>query len=494
MKDAHDHAKPGHVKSGRAGAHGAAMPPWMEEWFGVIVVLGIVLVIALVTLAWPAGPVFLAVVAAWLACRWIETVWTKAAGDLLLPIMLGLGAFAFGQLACNIFSRWIAAARVWEIEHLMVESRAALHERIGWLDLPHMLLVLAVLLAATWVFPRLRLVSRFLGVAAMASALLTMLTAATTFSLFAEQAVGGLAADLHAGDVSRYQSAVRADIDSVGRYLAVAALDSVAAGLDPVEAERLRYILERIKECHSAAGPLGNCSLAVARSVARATAAEALREPAATAFLAEIAAAAPPPDAPAPAPPEGVPSADGAPPADALDGPAPVTRAEWQQERRAVSGREAEAAALRAEERKVTAEAALSSVLGALPPELGGIAGAYQDAVIDALSDPLGEVAQKLGARWQRSLAQTAPIVAAMIRSRAQAAKRLFLPARLAGGPQEPALALDLVAATEAAIKRAVAEFEQLQSDMVHQGPRPGNPLLEERAKQEADEKLEGRK
>jgi hypothetical protein len=494
MKDAHDHAKPGHVKSGRAGAHGAAMPPWMEEWFGVIVVLGIVLVIALVRLAWPAGPVFLAVVAAWLACRWIETVWTKATRNLLFPIMLGLGAFACGRLACNIFPRWIAAARVWEIEHLMVESRAALHERIAWLDLPHMLVVLAVLLAATWWFPRLRPVSRFLGVAAVASALLTVLTAATTFSLFAEQAVGGLAADLHAGDVSRYQAAVRPDIKSVGRYLAVAALDSGAASFDPIEAERLRYILERIKECHSAAGPLGNCSLAVARSVAKATAAEALREPAAVAFLAEIAAAAPPPDAPAPAPPEGVPSANGAPPAGTLDGPAPVTRAQWQQERRAVSEREAEAAALRAQERKAAAEAAFSSVLGALPPELGGIAGAYQDAVIDALSDPLGKIAEQLSVRWQGNLVQTAPIVAAMIRSRAQAAKRLFLPARFAGKPQEPAIAPDLVAATEAAIKRAVAAFEQLQNDIVHPRPRPGNPLLEERAEQEADDKLEGRK
>jgi signal transduction histidine kinase len=489
MKDAHDHAKPGH-----AGPRSAAMKPWMEDWFGAIAVLCIALCIALVTLAWPAGPVFLAVVAAWLACRWIETVWTKAARNLLFPIMLGLGAFAFAQLACNIFPLWIAAARVWEIEHLMVESRAALHERIGWLDLPHMLVVLAVLLAATWWFPRLRLVTRFLGVAAAASALLTILTAATTFSLFAEQAVGDLALDLHAGDVSRYQAAVRPDIKSVGRYLAVAALDSGAASLDPIEAERLRYILERIKECHSAAGPLGNCSLAVARSVAKATAAEALREPAAVAFLAEIAAAAPPPDAPAPAPPEGVPSANGAPPADTLDGPAPVTRAGWQQERRAVSEREAEAAALRAQERKAAAETAFSSVLGALLPELGGIAGAYQDAVIDALSDPLGKIAEQLGARWQRSLAQSAPIVAAMIRSRAEAAKRLFVPARLAGKPQEPAFTPDLVAATEAAIKRAVADFEQLQNDIVHQGPRAGNPLLEERIKEEADDKLEGRK
>jgi hypothetical protein len=337
-------------------------------------------------------------------------------------------------------------------------------------------------------------VSRFFGVAAMASALLIMLTAATTFSLFAEQAVGDLAADLHADDVSRYQAAVREEMNSVGRYLAVAAVDSGAAGLDPVEAERLRYILERIKECHSTAGPLGNCSTAVARNVAKITAAEVLREPAGSAFLAELAAATPPPDAPAPAPPEGVPSADGAPPVDALDGALPVTCAEWQQERRAVSEREAEAAALRAQERKAAAEAAFSSVLGALPPELGGIAGAYQDALIDALSDPLGEVAQKLSARWQRSLAQSALIVAAMIRDRAQAAKRLFVPARLAGRPQEPALAPDLIAATEAAIKRAVADFEQLQNDIVHQGPRPGNPLLEERAKQEADEKLEGRK
>jgi hypothetical protein len=476
MTDEHDFSK-----ARRAGARSASTRQSTEDVIGGLVVLGAALTVAFVMLAWPVGLVFLAVVAVWLVCRWIETVWTKAARDLLFPIMLGLGAFSFAQSICNILPHWISAARVWEAEHWAVESRAALHERMDWLDVPHTLIVLAVLLAATWFLPRLRLVTRFVRVVAVAAGILTTLTAATTFSLFSDEAVGRLAEDLHAGDVTRYQSAIRQEREAVGRYLASEAVNSASAGLDPIEAERLRFILERSIACHTTAAALVSCSEPVARRVAQAITEEALRAPEAAALLAEIAAA------PAPA-------ADRPAAADAPGGAAPVTRAGWQRQRRAVSEAEASAAELRAEALKAAASNAFSSVLTALAPQLEGMAGAYQDDVIGAVSDTLAELAAGLAERWQRSAAQVMTTVAAMLRGRVAAAKRLFVPASLSGKPQEPAITPDFVEATDARIKSAVNDFERQQEEIKKRGPRTADPGLDARARAEAEEKAKGPK
>ncbi|MBL9140124.1 MAG: hypothetical protein JNK85_29915 [Verrucomicrobiales bacterium] len=213
------------------------------------------MILATPVAAWLASPIGipLAVLGwGWWSLRKCVEWWADVARSLLKPTFAGLAIACVLLAVANTFQRTIDPLQLHEFEVALVITRLWFVELttpfLDW-SLP----ILILITVATWVVPRLRLVSKFVLVQSMVQTFHLGLLVATSFTLFSNAALGNLCQRVHqkslyvrSNQIAKYQSQLRETSEKVGQLLAAQIVTNAMARLSPSSLAAYRDLFQSI--------------------------------------------------------------------------------------------------------------------------------------------------------------------------------------------------------------------------------------------------------
>jgi hypothetical protein len=350
---------------------------------------GFVAAIMALALSFPISPLLILCAIAWLLVRRRKQVWAAPAAETLFSIGVGLALVCLSMIVFELGGAAMGAERIRAGENALITLHLWLEEAIHKLTFVVTVAILAVLAVMARFMPRLELVRRFGWASGMASNVSLALTVVLTFTFFSQKPLADLSATQYAGDISRLEILLRQDEKSVAQYLAAETI-SRALPLNETARRNIQATLwtidqstSRVKE-RSATGEI--LRRMVIGDVAEEDAKRMASDPEARVRSGEVAAG-------------------GAKPAILRRfSRKPESVGEYHEFQAAVSQEEERAESLkRVRDQEVDAvKQAFAAGLGALAPELKGIAGAYVERLVDACADRIFERAASL---WRASAA-----------------------------------------------------------------------------------------
>ncbi len=216
--------------------------------------LGLGASIAFLWLAWPVWVILGVTLGGWWLVRKRTDWWSVPTASILMSVSVGVGVVCVLLFVFNLLRRTIDPRWLYTIESSLVTFRMAVR---GWTDLsfPAFVALIVGLVLLSVVLPRLKPVSRFLAAQSLVSRVVVALMAATSFTFFSQVPLERMAIDAHEElalgareSVRRYEAAVRAEWNAVGRYLVASYLEQELVELSDNDTDALRTLVTTVHE------------------------------------------------------------------------------------------------------------------------------------------------------------------------------------------------------------------------------------------------------
>jgi len=336
---------------------------------------------------WPISLLLVACILGWWLTRRQESPWGKVAGETLAPVAVGLGLVSILLFVLNTFKFTLDPAWLRTSEMALIKARMELR---GWtsLKLPVFVAVIALLMVATYAFPKFRLVTRFFWLQKVASNTLLVLMTITTFTFFSQVPLERIAEREHKQAAERYRILIRQESDAVAEYLSVKTIEKATATLDEMDKQSFQQMFRTIDSARLDELPAAlrqPFKRAVSADLAQRSGREALALPEMAQYSSQFQT-----DGQADLEPE-----------KALDS-MPTSSRGWESQLALLKEQESRTtnAELRSEEAQAGLTKIFSETIGLAMPEFVGIEGAYVKGLVSEYSEALFK---KVVRKWRAS-------------------------------------------------------------------------------------------
>lgn len=280
----------------------------------------------------------------WRLARHRDSLVAKVITSLAGPVGVAIGGLLVLLILLNALRLSASYRQVAAVEQFLIDLRFAVTGTLHmppWLFCCVILLMIAIANAA-----HVRAVTIFLETKKRVGQFVAVLTALTSFTLFAQLPAGDLLEKRYDDVMTRFEASLRREKAAVARAAAAKAVRDEVIAMPPAGKVALQTFVTRFQRIDTPEG--AEIGLAAARILD----AEGLHEP--------------------------------PPPVGTDSGPLPRTRAEYAEAEHDLTVEE-----LRAAEAEKGAKKIVGDVIGAFLPELGGYAGQFAGKMIDGLAERL---------------------------------------------------------------------------------------------------------